>query len=310
MVNPTSFVRDEPVFLAGAASDLLALVGDGDTVRTKPPEACSSPRVRCSPTAPPSLGKGTGAAPRGRTYVSATQLENAYLRVELNADGDITRIFDKVAGREVLTAGAIANQFQAFEDRPMEWDAWDVDIFFDDKRGLADPATTVKVVEQGRCGPHRDPPAHSSSHLRAAHLAVLQQPTPRHRYHYRLAGAACVAQGRLPGRCALACGNLRNPVGQRAASDAPQHELGLGALRNLRPEVGGPQRRRLWRQRTQRLQVWSRHSRQRDTHQPVARPTMPDPEADQGQHRFAYSSCRTWDWDETTIGAAMHSTIR
>ena len=40
------------------------------------------------------------------------------LRVEFNAAGDITRIFDKVNRREVLPAGAIANQFQAFEDRP------------------------------------------------------------------------------------------------------------------------------------------------------------------------------------------------
>ena len=36
-------------------------------------------------------------------------------------------------------------------------------------------------------------------------------------------------------------------------------ELGLGALRDVRAEVGRSERGRLWRQRAQRLQVWPRH---------------------------------------------------
>src|SRR5690606_30029636 len=77
-------------------------------------------------------------------FVQAGQdfLENAFIRVELNRAGDITRIYDKVNGREVLPEGAVANEFQAFEDRPMNWDAWDVDIYLGDKKWLADPATS------------------------------------------------------------------------------------------------------------------------------------------------------------------------
>lgn len=78
-----------------------------------------------------------------------TLLENAHLRVELDAAGDITRIYDKLNGHEVLPAGAIANQFQAFEDRPINPDAWDIDIFYDDKLWLAEPADSVRVVESG-----------------------------------------------------------------------------------------------------------------------------------------------------------------
>ena len=66
--------------------------------------------------------------PPGNLTVSPTLLENDEIRVELNKAGDITRIYDKEAKREVLPAGAIANQLQAFEDRPINWDAWDVDI--------------------------------------------------------------------------------------------------------------------------------------------------------------------------------------
>jgi len=78
-----------------------------------------------------------------------TLLENDYLRVELDTTGDITRIYDKLNDREVLPAGAIANQFQAFGDRPINPDAWDIDIFYDDKLWLAEPAESVRVVESG-----------------------------------------------------------------------------------------------------------------------------------------------------------------
>ena len=80
---------------------------------------------------------------------TSTLLENDHLRVELNGAGDIIRIYDKANQREVLSAGHIANQFQAFEDRPMNWDAWDLDVFYDDKMWTSDPASSVQVVEAG-----------------------------------------------------------------------------------------------------------------------------------------------------------------
>ncbi len=90
---------------------------------------------------------------RPRTMVnrpsSIVILENEYLLVELNKDGDIARIFDKQAKREVLASNTIANQFQAFEDRPKSWDAWDIDIFYDDKIWLAEPTSSIELVETG-----------------------------------------------------------------------------------------------------------------------------------------------------------------
>ena len=78
-------------------------------------------------------------------------MENRFLRVEFDEAGDIVRILDKENDREVLPPGVTANQFQALEDRPMNWDAWDIDIFIDDKMWSADPATSIKVVEEGKC---------------------------------------------------------------------------------------------------------------------------------------------------------------
>jgi alpha-mannosidase len=80
---------------------------------------------------------------------STVLLENDFLRVEFNPDGDITRIFDKQANREVLAPNSVANQFQAFEDRPSSWDAWDIEIFYDDKMWPAEPASSIQIVEYG-----------------------------------------------------------------------------------------------------------------------------------------------------------------
>ncbi|MDH5198527.1 MAG: hypothetical protein OEY20_14895, partial [Gemmatimonadota bacterium] len=56
-----------------------------------------------------------------------TWIENALLRVEVDtATGAVTRIYDKRVGREVLAVGGRANVLQVLDDRPAQWDAWNV----------------------------------------------------------------------------------------------------------------------------------------------------------------------------------------
>jgi alpha-mannosidase len=97
------------------------------------------------------LGKGLPPSLEGRAgeRFCSPLLENAFLRVEFSPAGDLIRIYDKANDREVLSPGALANQFQAFEDRPRKYDAWDVEIFYDDKQWLAAPAESIRLVEAG-----------------------------------------------------------------------------------------------------------------------------------------------------------------
>ncbi|MBW2581172.1 MAG: alpha-mannosidase, partial [Deltaproteobacteria bacterium] len=133
VVNPTSFSRREPVSIGGELVDL----GELSAYSITPIGKCHQ-----APTQefkPPS-------APFGQQPL----LENDFLRIEFNRAGDITRIYDKTVKREILPEGAISNQFQAFEDIPLSGDAWDIDIFYDDKMWIAESATSVKVVEEGQ----------------------------------------------------------------------------------------------------------------------------------------------------------------
>jgi alpha-mannosidase len=101
------------------------------------------------------LSEVRGAASVPNSPLSATQtqgvtvLENALIRVEINATGDITRVYDKEADREVLPPDTQANVFLAFEDRPMNFDAWDIDIFYEDRTEKIDGVESLAIIEQG-----------------------------------------------------------------------------------------------------------------------------------------------------------------
>lgn len=80
---------------------------------------------------------------------NAMILENAQLRVEIDQGGMLRSVFDKRAAREVLAQGALGNRLEIFEDRPVSWDAWDIDIFFEDRCEQVDGLVRIDIVESG-----------------------------------------------------------------------------------------------------------------------------------------------------------------
>ncbi|HEX7000547.1 MAG TPA: alpha-mannosidase, partial [Trueperaceae bacterium] len=64
--------------------------------------------------------------------VSATErtLENEHYRLELDERGQLARVYDKTNRREVLPPGRPGNVLQLFEDKPLAFDAWDIDPYY------------------------------------------------------------------------------------------------------------------------------------------------------------------------------------
>jgi alpha-mannosidase len=150
LINATSFTQQSLVFLP--SDTLQSFTRDGEPVPVQPADSGLWVDVGELPpysVTALSLTHNTSPTWRGESVPLSKILEKNYLLVEFNDDGDITRIFDKQANREVLAPNSIGNQFQAFEDRPKSWDAWDIDIFYDDKMYLAEPATSIEMVEFG-----------------------------------------------------------------------------------------------------------------------------------------------------------------
>lgn len=57
-------------------------------------------------------------------------LENSLLRCCFDDDGKLVSVFDKQLGREMLPSGGSGNRLSLYVDRPIDWDAWDVDHFY------------------------------------------------------------------------------------------------------------------------------------------------------------------------------------
>ena len=152
LVNPTNFERTDLIETDIDLPESCVLV-DPTGVRRTTQKTTGGMLIDAAGLAPLTivhLGVETGRAASDDTMsVGPDHIENAFLRVELNAAGDITRILDKKVGREVLAKGALANTFQLFEDRPKKWDAWDIDMFYEDRKWTAEPAHAIAVTETG-----------------------------------------------------------------------------------------------------------------------------------------------------------------
>lgn len=75
--------------------------------------------------------------------------ETKFYVIEWNDNGEITRLFDKAHQREVVPSGKVANQLQLFHDRPLFWDAWDVDPQFESQPAGRAQLQSVDVVLKG-----------------------------------------------------------------------------------------------------------------------------------------------------------------
>ncbi|MED5020905.1 alpha-mannosidase [Paenibacillus chibensis] len=81
--------------------------------------------------------------------ITAEHLETPYYSIRLNEIGQFVSLYDKRAGREVLKPGQPANVLQVFEDKPMAHDAWDIDIYYQDKMTVVGDLREVSVLEAG-----------------------------------------------------------------------------------------------------------------------------------------------------------------
>lgn len=77
-------------------------------------------------------------------------LENDDLKIKVK-DGAITSMYDRRVGREVIPKGGKANQFVIFDDKPLYWQAWDVEVYhLESRKELTSEATEIAEEK-----PHR-----------------------------------------------------------------------------------------------------------------------------------------------------------
>ncbi len=99
----------------------------------------------------PAFGWKVIKAPVAENTVTVKDLtaENAYYRLTLDQSGRIVSLYDKQADREVVLPGQLANEFQAFEDYPYDYDAWEIDNTHQLKMYVLDAPATISPITDG-----------------------------------------------------------------------------------------------------------------------------------------------------------------
>jgi len=157
VVNSLPWERHEIVRIALPADGEAPALAAEAPVRTQAVEDQGGERALLAEVVAPGYGysllgpaPSAGApAPAGSPAAERTALENDELRIALDEHGEIVSLFDKRAGREVVPPGGRANQLVLYEDRPLRWDAWDIDIFYEQKPYPVHEIVDWQVVEAG-----------------------------------------------------------------------------------------------------------------------------------------------------------------
>jgi alpha-mannosidase len=136
--------------LAELESALHALVGTGatpvNTVGAARREVVDGPDGLVVVDAA-AYGDGAVVAPSDEVRVEGLTLENAHLRVTLGEDGTIVSVVEKASGRETLAAPG--NRLELYEDRPVNFDAWDIDPAHLETRRDCEAADEFDVLSTG-----------------------------------------------------------------------------------------------------------------------------------------------------------------
>ena len=174
LFNPTDTVRPAEAARIVLPSDLgdveftdqnnaplpAQAVGEADGQRTflvSVPDV--SPLGYQTLTVYPASGPPEGSTVRAEVGGTA-RLENDFVRVTFDAAGEIVSLVHKiededsgeVTEREVIAPGATGNALVLFEDKPLNYDAWDIDIYYQSKpyplREIG-RVESIDVVENG-----------------------------------------------------------------------------------------------------------------------------------------------------------------
>ncbi|KAI8324586.1 alpha-mannosidase 2C1-like protein [Martensiomyces pterosporus] len=75
-------------------------------------------------------------------------LENLYVRAKVGPDGQLVSLKDRRTERELVPEGSRSNVFKLHDDVPLFWDAWDIEIYNQEKfREL--PGVKLDIVDEG-----------------------------------------------------------------------------------------------------------------------------------------------------------------
>lgn len=81
--------------------------------------------------------------------ITESGIDTPFYKINWDKNGQITNIYDKEQERSVLAEGCKGNVFQIFEDKPMNYDAWDIDIYYHEKHKEVKELKNIEITSLG-----------------------------------------------------------------------------------------------------------------------------------------------------------------
>jgi len=76
-------------------------------------------------------------------------LENDLIKYEFNQLGQLISIYDKEIKREIAVSEEVGNKLSLYDDRPITYDAWDVEIYYEDMKVSGIESKKAEKVDGG-----------------------------------------------------------------------------------------------------------------------------------------------------------------
>ena len=224
------------------------------------------------------------------------ELENQFWQLRLDEQGRIVELYDKLNERQVLSESSAANEWQVFEDRPLDNDAWNIDFYYREHPLPGPQCVCIKVVEKNavRLAVQLDwqmPPASNELQSTISQKLVLYANNPRidfetsidwHEHHQLLKVAFPVDVRSTEATYNIQFGHITRPTHWNTSWDVARFEVCAHQFVDLSEHNYG-------------VSLLNDCKYGHDVHEGaiyltcIKSPQSPDPAADQGHHQFTYS---------------------
>jgi alpha-mannosidase len=230
--------------------------------------------------------------------LSESGISTPHLEIVWNEQGQLSSIYDKHEQRQVLANGSHGNVFQVFEDKPLAHEAWDIDIYYQQKMREVIDCTSIEVIENGslRCivqftWSYMDSTIKQQMILHAGHRRIdFVTNVDWHEKKQLMKVAFPVAIRATEATYDIQFGNVKRPTHWNTSWDYARFETvghqwadlsdrgyGVSLLNDCKYGYD-------IKDNVMRLSL-------------IKSATHPDPDADQGEHSFTYSILpHTGDW--------------
>lgn len=218
-------------------------------------------------------------------------IRTLYFDVDFDDAANIVRLYDRRERRSLLQPGQKGNQMLVYEDRPMEFDAWNIDPSYEERMWKFDGLLEFKVLENG--------PVRGSLYIKRSfeNSVVLEQEICFYRHTGRIDFKTNVEwnahqlllKTAFPmdilcneANYEIQFGNVKRPTHQNTSWDKARFEVCVHKWADISEAGYG-------------VAMLNDCKYGMDIHDSVMRLTLiksgifPNPEADQGHHTFTYS---------------------